>query len=62
MEIVAVSAWPSPLVIEAVADPGRTGAPIFADVDQFNADVVVEQYHALASICPTSCRTSARDG
>src|SRR4051794_809429 len=59
VEIVAVSAWPSPLVIEAVADPGRTGAPIFADIDQFNANVVVEQYQALAFDLPDALSDAA---
>jgi hypothetical protein len=51
-EVVAVSAWPSPLVIEAIADPDRAGAPLYADIDQFGADVSVEQYRAVALELP----------
>jgi|SRR4051794_24420891 hypothetical protein len=52
IEVVAVTAWPSPLVIEAVAEPGRTGATLYADIDRFTDDVRVEQYRAVALELP----------
>lgn len=52
IEVVAVSAWPSPLVIEAIADPGRTGAPLYAEIDDFAADFHVEVYRAIGLELP----------
>jgi len=52
IEVVAVTAWPSPLVIEAVAEPGRTGATLYADIDRFTDDVRVEQYRVVALELP----------
>ena len=52
VEVVAVSAWPSPLVIEAIADPGRQGAPLYAEMDEFAIDFHVDQYRALALDLP----------
>lgn len=46
-ELMAVSAWPSPLLIEALAEPGRQGMPLFAEVEQFISDAVVTQYQAI---------------
>jgi len=52
MEVLAVSAWPSPLVIEAIADPGRKGEPIYTDVDEFASDSHVEQFQAIGLELP----------
>src|SRR4051794_14132636 len=52
IEVVAVSAWPSPLVIEAIAEPGRTGATLYADMDRFTDNVHVEHYRAVALELP----------
>jgi hypothetical protein len=52
IEVVAVSAWPSPLVIEAIADPGRSGAPLYAEIDDFAADFHVEVYRAIGLELP----------
>ena len=46
-EVIAISAWPSPLMIEAVADPGRTRTALFAAVEEFVTDIHVEQYQSL---------------
>ena len=54
IEVAAVSAWPSPLVIEAVADQGRTSEPLYAEVDQFASDFHVEQYRAISLELPDS--------
>ena len=47
IEIVAVTAWPSPLVIEAIADPGRPGSPLYSEIEDFATDFHVDQYRAL---------------
>jgi len=52
VEVVAVSAWPSPLVIEAIADPGRAGSPLYAAVDEFASDFHVETYRAIGLELP----------
>ena len=52
VEVVAVSAWPSPLVIEAIADPGRAGAPLYAEIDEFASDFRVEVYRAIGLELP----------
>jgi heme-degrading monooxygenase HmoA len=54
VEVVAISAWPSSLVIEAASDPGRSGAPLYADLDTFAADSTVEQFRAIALELPES--------
>jgi hypothetical protein len=46
-DVIAISAWPSPLTIEAVAEPGRTGTAIFAAVEEFVTDITLEQYQSL---------------
>ena len=46
-QAIAASAWASPLVIEALADPGRAGKSLFAAVDEFVTDTVVEQFQAI---------------
>jgi hypothetical protein len=46
-EVVAISAWPTPLVIEAVADSDRPGAPLFSDIDSFATDFQTDQYRAI---------------
>ena len=46
-QVVAVSAWASPLVIEAITDPGRAGKSLFAAADEFVSDTLVEQYNAI---------------
>jgi heme-degrading monooxygenase HmoA len=52
-QVVSVSVWPSPLVIEALADPGRTGTTLFASLDEFVTEAVVEQYQAIALDLPS---------
>ena len=47
LHLMAISAWPSPLLIEALAEPGRQGMPLFAEVEQFISDAVVTQYQAI---------------
>lgn len=46
-EVTAASAWPSPLVIEALAEPGRQDRSLFAKVDEFVTDVRVAHYQAI---------------
>jgi quinol monooxygenase YgiN len=46
-QVSAVSAWPSPLVIESLAEPGRAGMTLFAAVDEFIADPQLVQYQAI---------------
>ena len=60
IEIVAVTAWPSPLVIEAIADPGRPGAPLYSEIEDFATDFHVDQYRGSSWISRTTWRTSAR--
>lgn len=45
--VIAVTAWPSPLMIEALADDAREGRTLFAAVDEFITDARVEQYQAI---------------
>jgi hypothetical protein len=51
-EVIAVSAWPSPLVIEAVSEAGRSGAPLTSDVDSFASGARVEQFRAVSLELP----------
>lgn len=46
-EVIGITAWPSPLTIEAVAEPGRTGTAIFAAVEEFVTDITLQQYQSL---------------
>jgi hypothetical protein len=46
-QVVAATAWASPLVIEALAEPGRAGKSLFAAVDEFVTDTEVEHFHAI---------------
>jgi quinol monooxygenase YgiN len=46
-QVSAVSAWPSPLVIESLAEPGRAGMTLFAAVDEFITDLRLSQYQAI---------------
>jgi hypothetical protein len=52
VEVVALSAWPSPLVIEAIADPNRSQAPLYAEIDDFAADFHVDVYRAIGLELP----------
>lgn len=52
IEVVGASAWPSQLVIEAIADEGRTDAPLYAEADRFAADFHVEVYRAIGLDLP----------
>jgi len=52
VDLVAVSAWPSPLVVESVADPGRDGQSIFEAVDEFAPETRAEQYRAIGLELP----------
>lgn len=51
-QVIAVTAWPSPLVIESLAEPGRDGTSLFAATDQFVTDTTVEQYTAIGLELP----------
>jgi quinol monooxygenase YgiN len=51
--VAAVSAWPSPLMIEALAEPGRQDRSLFAAVDEFVEDITLVQYQALELELPT---------
>lgn len=53
-ELIAISAWPSPLVIEALAEPGRHGSPLFAAFDEFVTDPTLESYQAIELQLPES--------
>ena len=46
-EMIAVTAWPSPLAIEAMAEPGRAGMALFAAVEEFVVDIQVSQYQSI---------------
>jgi quinol monooxygenase YgiN len=46
-QVTAASAWPSPLVIESLAEPGRAGMGLFAAVDEFVTDLQLVQYQAI---------------
>jgi len=52
VEVVAASAWPSQLVIEAIADEGRAEAPNYSEVDEFAADFHVDVYRAIGLDLP----------
>ena len=52
-EMVAISAWPSPLVIEALSEPGGSGGPLFAGAQEFVDDITVEQYQAIGLDLPS---------
>ena len=51
-DIVAVTAWPSALVIEAVAESNRLSDPIYPDVDLFATDFRTEQFRAIGLELP----------
>jgi hypothetical protein len=51
-QMIGVSAWPSPLVIEALSDPGRPGGLLFSGTEDYLSNVVVEQYQAIALDLP----------
>jgi quinol monooxygenase YgiN len=46
-EVSAVSAWPSPLVIESIAEPGRADTTLFAAVEEFITDASLVQYQSI---------------
>jgi hypothetical protein len=50
--VISLSVWPSPLVIEALTEPGREGLPLFAAVDEFVTDATTEQYQAVGLDLP----------
>jgi hypothetical protein len=51
-EFMAISAWPSPLVIEALVEPGREGMPLKAAIDRFAQTAAVERYQAICLDLP----------
>ncbi len=51
-QILAVSAWPSQLVIEALSEPGSATGLLFANAEDFVSEVAVEQYQAIGLELP----------
>ena len=52
IDIVAVSAWPSPLVIESIADPGRHGTSLYSALDEVAPAATSEQFRAIGLDLP----------
>ncbi|CAN5721906.1 hypothetical protein BH24CHL5_BH24CHL5_09490 [soil metagenome] len=50
--IFAVTAWASPLVIEALAEPGRSGTSLLAAAEEFVTDIAVENFQAIGLQLP----------
>ena len=46
-QVTAASAWPSPLMVEALAEPGRADTSLFAAVDEFVEGISLVQYQAI---------------
>jgi hypothetical protein len=53
-EMMAISAWPSPLVIEALAEGGQAGTPLFAAFAEFVVEPTLESYQAIELQLPDS--------
>jgi hypothetical protein len=54
VELMAISAWPSQLVVEAISEPGRAGTLLFAAFDEFVTDTTLESYQAIELQLPES--------
>lgn len=54
---IGVSAWPSPLLIEAIGEAGREGMALFSEVDQFITDQSSRQYQAIELRLPERVRS-----
>jgi hypothetical protein len=52
-QVTAASAWPSPLVIEGLAEPGRQDMSLFAAVDEFVEGTSLVQYQAIELRLPS---------
>jgi hypothetical protein len=51
-QVISVSVWPSPLVIEALSEPGREGTSLFSAADEFVEETAAEQYQAISLELP----------
>jgi hypothetical protein len=52
-QVTAASAWPSPLMIEALAEPGRADRMLFAAVDEFVEVISLIHYQAIELRLPS---------